>query len=152
MIKVTPYYAWQSEEARREFERDYLRMIAAVTPFFPEDVLFDDPVGLAACIKSPRLRRRRKGDRDEDTELTKLMNNYEVADGGDLASEAKLAEKIVERYSDELHTRLYKDSRNGHVNREKLRELLLLRLRDGQVPEHLNFKLDRKDNEQKKTR
>ena len=150
MIRVTPYYEWESEEARREFERDYLRMVAAVTPFFPEDVLFDDPEGLDDCAKSPRLRRRKKSDRDVDTGISKLMKAYQVVDGGDLASEAELAEKIVENYSKGLHDYLYQDARGGHVNREKLRELLLTRLPGGQVPACLNFKLDRNDREQKK--
>lgn len=154
MIRVTPYYAWKPEEAQRVFERDYLRMVAAVTPFFPEDMLFDDPEGLAACVKAPKTRSHTGNGKNTDTAIGKLLKLYEVEDGekpeGQLVAEAVLAERIVERYSTGLHNYLYQSAGNGFVNRYNLRELLVLKLREGKVPEYLNFKLDRKDREQKK--
>lgn len=140
MIRVIPYYEWEPEEARRAFERDYLRMVAVVTPFPVAAVLFDDPMGQADCVKAPRQRTRKKGGEDADTEITKLIKAYQVEDRGDLASEEALAEEIVKCYSSSLHSFLYPD---GKLSPEKLRELFLIRLPGGAVPEEFCFNLDR---------
>ena len=138
MIRVTPYYEWKPKEAQRDFERDYLRMVAAVVPFPAEAVLFDDPDGLKACNKERKTRPRTKG--GKDTEITKLMKTYQIPDKDDLPSEAELAEAIIKSYSELLHQFLYPV---GTLDRENLRALFLVKLADGAVPEALRFDLNR---------
>ena len=77
MIKVTPYYEWEPEDARRDFEREYLRMVAAVTPFFPEDVLFDDPTGLAACVRRSKKRNSTKNGETLEEQIAEDANRAE---------------------------------------------------------------------------
>lgn len=137
MIRATPYYERRN---RDEIEREYLRMVAACTPFLPEDVLFDDREGLELCGKAPR-KRTIEG---KPTKLASLLEAKGIPDGSDtqgkLLAEAKLAEEIVRGYSEDLHAFLYEGaSVPGRVNRENLRKLLLLRLPNGQIPEGYRF-------------
>ena len=139
MIRAVPYYQWSSEDSQREFERNYLRMVAAVTPFFAEDVLYDDPEGLACCVRVPKERCRIVQGKQNDTAIAKLLKTYRVKPGDtpleQLTAEAVLAERIAKCYSQVFHDFLYQDStKEGQVNRKNLRELLLLRLQPGKVP------------------
>ena len=147
MIKIKPYY---ERGDKASFQREYLRMVAAVVPFYPEDILYDDQKGQEACKskRTPKQRKRRKNGQAEDTVFAKRMTAYGVMDGSDpdgqLQAEAELAEKIIWNYSKALHNELYQDApAKGHVNLEKLRELFLLKLPDGKVPADYRFDLKR---------
>lgn len=141
MIRVIPYYDRPGAE---QFQKEYLRMIAAATPFLTEEILYDDPEGLKLCNKTPKMRTRKKNGKDVDTEFKRMLVDYGVSDrhgtAGQLQTEAELAEVIIQRYSDDLHTELYgKDFSNGHVIRENLRKLLLIKLPKGYVPEEYRY-------------
>lgn len=148
MIRITPYYE-RSYFEKMACQQKYLRMIAAVTPFLAEDILFDDPEGQNTCNKIPKKRIRIKNGQQEETKLAKLLSHYRISDGHDptaqLQAEAKLAERIILNYSDKLHKFLYNtdfDS-NGRVNQKNLRELLLLKLPHGKIPPKYRFDLNR---------
>lgn len=59
MIAITPYY---DRNDGKDILKRYLRMVANVVPFLPEDVLFDDEEGVRQQTrkrkKSPPKRRR----------------------------------------------------------------------------------------------
>lgn len=135
MIKLRPYYERGDGE---QMLSDYLKIVADVVPFFRDDVLD----GLSAgTLGKPRPR----------TKAYQALLSAQcpwLRDGTDEDGrkrvDAKLAEHLIVEYSDELHDYLYKDcSGDGHVNRDRLRELLTLRLNGdgvpGQIPKPLVF-------------
>lgn len=147
MIRIIPYYE-RADDEKKAFEQQYLRMVAAVTPFYPEDVLFDDPEGLAAISRTPKKRSRKQGGKSIDTDFTKLLNAYRVTDGTDkteqLQAEAELAERIIWNYSNDMHRFLYGPTgsftlEKGRVNPANLRELLLLKLPNGEIPDEFQY-------------
>lgn len=145
MIRITPFYEHPAFEAA-DFQQKYLRMVAAVMPFLTEDVLYDDSEGLKACGKSPQKRIRTRNGKKEKTKAAKLLEAYGVTDGDGLDSqlqaEAELAEKIIRSYSEDLHAFLYQGSAApGRINQNNLRELLLVRLPHGKVPDQYRFDL-----------
>ena len=147
MIKITPYCDRSDKES---FQREYLRMVAAVVPFYPEDILYDDQKGQEACKskRTPKQRKRKKNGQAEDTVFAKRMAAYGVTDGSDpvgqFRAEAELAQKIIWSYSEDLHDFLYRGyPSKGRVNRKNLRELLFLKLPEGKVPEDYRFDLKR---------
>ena len=135
MIKLKPYY--ERDDGDQTLS-DYLKMVSDVVPFFREDVLDGVPAG---TLGKPRPRTkayqalladRRPGLRDGTDE------------DGRKRVDAQLAEQLIEEYSKGLHKYLYEGcSGDGHVNREKLRELLTLRLDGdgipGQIPKPMVF-------------
>lgn len=140
MIKITPYYK-REETEQDAIRREYLRMVAASTPFRAKDILYDDPDGLANCQEIPRERTRVVNGVVQDTAFARLLHSKGVPDGtdteGKLDAEAELAERIVQEYSKRLYAFLYE---NGCVRRENLRKLLLLKLPNGQIP--IGFRFD----------
>lgn len=152
MIRIAPYYEYEPH-SRRKFQQAYLRMIAASTPFLAEDVLYDDREGLDSCNKSKSPKRR-------TSKIKSLLDAHKIQDGADtsgrLLADALLAKAVIQDYSKKLHDFIYEGqtASTGHVNRENLRSLLLLRLdKNGQLPEGYRFNENRTgtDTEQKES-
>lgn len=131
MIKLTPYY--ERDDGQQMLDC-WLQMVADVVPFFREDVLDNVPQGV---LGKPRQRAK-----TYQAFLNK--QNPPITDGvdddGRKRVDAQLAERLIVNYSPSLHGFLYDGcSGDGHVNKNRLRELLTVRLEEGELPPILQF-------------
>lgn len=133
MIKITPYTQLPTAE-RNKVLRFYLYLVSRVVPFYPEDV-FPEGVFYPDGVKeipiadySPCPRRRAK-----DSNYTKEMSDFlqERGIAGDTEpkerkrNDALFAEDLIKRIAPDFHTYLYEGQREGHVNPQRLRKLLI---------------------------
>lgn len=153
MIKIRPFYEHKN---RDEIVNLYLNLIAAVTPFYPEDIFPEGrfkwrgewhDVKKFRDITSRHCRNRTK-------EYCGVLKKYGIGEGGRESDEtlfkndALLAKKIIQKKSDLLYQYLYEkvDIRSAHVNAANLYMLLTTPMNKLQIGGHnLDFKV--KDSE-----
>lgn len=91
-------------------------------PFFPEDVLYDRNEEVTDRMRKPRKRTRKYESKMKDY-FTSWPPEEDSADE-ERKNDAVLAEKIIEKYSPDLHKKLYNGHSDGHVDHKMLRALL----------------------------
>lgn len=125
MIKIKPYTELANGD---EILQLYLSIAACAMPFYLEDIFPDGlfyPDGKQAKSITCFDRRTRK----RTDNYRQMLRTYQIADGSTPIAKRKadalLAEKLIRRYSEDLHRFLYDGaSGDGHVVPEKLRSLL----------------------------
>ena len=136
MIRIIPYYELESEK-QEEILDQYLRMVADSVPFFPEDVLYDRNEKVTDRMRKPRKRTPKYESKMKDY-FTSGLPKEDSADEK-RKNDAVLAEKIIEKYSPDLHKKLYNGHSDGHVDHEVLRALLTVCMPGGVLDDTFDF-------------
>ena len=127
MIKIKPYTELTNKD---EFFNLYLYMVAKAVPFYPEDIFYEGYYYENGITQKDVSEYDRNAKRRTDNYI-KLLSDYGITEEKSKSTQkikqendAKLAQKMIEKYSSDLHKFLYEGCKDGHVDPKKLRELL----------------------------
>ena len=140
MIEILPHYKHKKGD---DILALYLKMVAAVVPFYPKDILGEN----VSFVRRARMRKK---------EYRALLKEYLTKDYPEFEQfhkskqDALLAQKLIYDYSKELYDFLYDgvDSKTGNVNHDNLIELLTFKMPGGILPEKMDdFRADAESRE-----
>lgn len=125
MIRIKPYTELPN---RDEIFRLYLSMAAMAMPFYPEDIFPDGFFYPDGRTKTPISEFERRV-RNRTCGYEAMLNQESIPIGSNPAekvrADALLAERIINRFSVDLHSFLYDDGGgDGHVSSKRLHKLL----------------------------
>lgn len=135
MIRILSYK--EHPRGKKIFDR-YLYLAAYVLPFPVEDVIWDDVLEVdGENYTAADFLEKKKRQRNRDKNYLDLLEENGVGERGKdfskeekLAHDAQLAEKLINKASEDLHAFLYEKEGNGKIRKDNLRKLLTVKMDD----------------------
>lgn len=125
MIRINPYTELSQKE---EIFNLFLYLASKAMPFYPEDI-FSEGYYYQDGKTKKEIGKYKRQPRNRTKNYIKVLEKYDIPAGSTITekkrSDALLAEKIIQSYSEELHKFLYEDMSDGHIIPDNLRTLLL---------------------------